>query len=273
MSKIKDTIEDEKRFRDKELETIEPKEYRFNEKGHLHELLVDGEWKALTGCTTILGILAKPALIQWAANETEKYIREHISYAIPGEDGGYWAVKPSIFEEAKTAHRRKKEEAGQNGTDVHKEVENLIAGLIRTNKGIFNGDEKSENPQIQHFIDWAVENKVKFLESEKGLYSKKYFLGGIVDIVCELDGEVWIADIKTGSGIYPEHYAQMAGYQIMLEEMGYAKPIKGHIVLNLKKDGKFEEKRSVSVEDAKNFFLACVSCYRLQEKFNNVIAK
>ena len=92
-----------------------------------------------------------------------------------------------------------------------------------------------------------------------------------MDLVFEIDGEIYIGDIKTGSGIYPEHFAQCAGYELMLKEMGYGKEIKGHIILNLKKDGTFQEKRSVSTEDAKNFFLACVQCYRLSEKFNNQV--
>jgi len=255
--------------------SIKTKEYRFDEKRHRHELLVDGEWKSLTGCTTILGILAKPALIQWSANMAVDYVEEEVR-KIAKVDEATWMQEFSeewgrILKEAKTAHRRKKEEAGVKGTDVHSDIEKLVAGLITANKGIFKGDEKHENPQIQHFIDWAIKNKVKFLETEKGLYSKSLFLGGIVDLLLEIDGEVWIADIKTGSGIYPEHFAQMAGYELMIKEMGFEREIKGHIVLNLKKDGSFEEKRSVSVEDAKNFFLACVQVYRLQEKFNNQI--
>ena len=39
--------------------------YQFSEEGHLH--ILDG--KALTGVTTILGVIAKPALIQWSADE------------------------------------------------------------------------------------------------------------------------------------------------------------------------------------------------------------
>lgn len=247
---------------------MKDKIYRFNKQRHLHELLVDGEWKALTGVTTILGVLAKPMLIQWSANMAVDYIKNNAKNVEFGIGKIQWE---ELLVEAKTAHRRKKEEAGAKGTSVHSEVENLVAGLISTNKGVLKGDESSTNPQVQHFIDWAVKNKVKFLESEKQLYSKELFLGGIVDLVLEIDGEVWVGDIKTGSGIYPEHMAQCAGYELMIQEMGFDRPIKGHIILNLKKDNTFQEKRSVSTEDAKRFFLACVECYRLQEKFNQII--
>ena len=242
--------------------TKETAEYRFNEKGHLHELLVDGTWKALTGCTTVLSILAKPALIQWSANEAVKYIEENITL-----QSETW---PELFKEAKTAHRRKKEEAGQKGTDIHFEVEKLVKGSIEAWGGIIDPDTKSEIPQVQHFIDWAVKNKVKFMESEKNVYSKKLWLGGILDLIVEIDSKLWIADIKTGSGNYADAFWQMAGYELMMTEMGYPE-LAGSIVLNLKKTGEFEEKRSVSNEDAKKGFLACLEIYRIQEKFKNNI--
>jgi len=270
MSKIKDTIEEKKEFARTEPIQGEPKGYEFNDKRHIHTL--DG--KSLTVCTTILGVIAKPMLIQWAANMAVEYIIK-VAKPIYETEGvkleDTYLINGEQLNEAKTAHRRKKEEAGQKGTDIHFEVEKLVKDAIQRNKGIIDIDTKSEFPQVQHFINWAIENNVKFLESEKHIYSKSLWLGGIVDIVCEINGEVWITDIKTGSGIYPEAFAQMAGYELMLKEMGMKEPVKGHIVLNLKKDGTFQEKRSVSTEDAKNFFLACVQVYRLQEKFNNQI--
>jgi hypothetical protein len=247
-------------------------EYKFDKVKHIHTL--DG--KTLTGCTTVLSVLAKPALIQWSANMAVEYI---VKVASPyyGELNSEEQLKDTYLingkqlEEAKTAHRRKKEEAGQKGTDIHFEIEKLVASVIGAWGGIIDKDTKSEIPQVQHFMDWAVKNKVKFLESEKNIYSQSLWVGGIVDIVCEIDGEVWIADVKTGSGIYPEHFWQMAGYQIMLEEMGMGGKVKGHIVLNLKKTGEFDEKRSVSNEEAKKGFLACLEIYRIQEKFKNII--
>ena len=45
------------------------KEFTFDEKRHRYYL--DG--KAMTGCTTVLGVIAKPALIQWAADKAAAY--------------------------------------------------------------------------------------------------------------------------------------------------------------------------------------------------------
>lgn len=237
-------------------------EYTFDKAKHLHKL--DG--KNLTGVTTVLSILAKPALIQWSANQAVEYIEKNfpsVDQLIKGDFSF-----SDLFKEAKIAHRKKKEEAGSKGTDVHAIIEEMVKNAIEFHEGrILTG--KNPNPQVQHFIDWAIENKVKFLESERNVYSVDWFIGGIVDLVMEIDGKIWIGDIKTSSGIYPEYFFQTSAYQKCLEEMGLYKEIVGHVIINLKKDGTFDEKRSISNEENKKAFEACLTLYRIQEKIKN----
>lgn len=248
MSKIKDTIEDEKRFADKELESCEPKGYEFDKVNHIHKL--DG--KNLNGITTILSVINKPALIQWSANMAVDFLQNVIKEGVP-----YAELQLSEwFKEAKTAHRKKKEKAGDIGTAIHEAVEKFIK------EGLKKNDDELVQKCLNNFISFAKENKVKFLESEKNLYSRKHWLGGIVDFICEIDGEVWVGDIKTASGIYPENFLQMAGYQIMIEEMGLYKDIKGHIVVNLKKDGNMEVKKNCEVDSHREAFISAVNLYR-----------
>lgn len=123
---------------------------------------------------------------------------------------------------------------------------------------------------FEHFRKWTIDNKVKIIESEKHLYSESMFLGGILDMVVEIDGQNWIADIKTG-GVYPEAFYQMAAYQMMWEEMGLKEKITGHIILGLKKDGTFEEKRSVSNNDSKQAFMAAYKIYKITQKVQSQI--
>ena len=232
--------------------------YEFVEVKHLH--LLDG--KPLTGCTTVLSVVAKPALIQWAANMAVDYIQKKI---LEAETGTVLDNLSQWIEEARKAHCKRKTDAGDWGTKMHELVEKNIKG------------EEQEIPEthkksFENFLEWVEKNKVKFLESEKNIYSEKLWLGGIVDFVCEIDGEVWIGDIKTAkSGIYPEHFWQCAGYQLMLQEMGLYPNVKGYIILNLKQDGKVLEKRSISNGDNTKAFLACLDIYRIKEKIKNQI--
>lgn len=224
--------------------------YTFDKVRHIHTL--DG--KPLQGITTILGVINKPALIQWSANMAVDYIEQNfptVEQIMKGE------IKLSdIFKEARVAHRKKKESAGDIGTSIHEAVEKYIK------EGLKESSDELVQKCLNNFIQFSEENNVKFLESEKNLYSREYWLGGIVDFVCEIEGEVWIGDIKTSSGIYPENFLQMAGYQIMLEEMGLYKNIKGHIVVNLRKDGNMEVKKNCEVGSHKKAFLSALELYR-----------
>lgn len=223
--------------------------------------MLDG--KALTGTTTILQVINKPMLIQWSANMAVEYILA--SAITKGKDT--LIIPLSALDEAKTAHRKKKEKAGDWGKEVHKHIEMYV----KEGKELPEGVEENVKKSFLHFVNWAKENKVKFLGSEVNVYSRDMWVGGICDLVVEIDGKKWIADIKTGSGIYPEHFWQMGSYDMCMNEMKIHDTIEGYIVLNIKKDGTFEEKRSVSNEDNRSAFKAALTIYRLQEKLKNSV--
>lgn len=236
---------------------IEPTGYSFVEKGHCH--YING--KRATGITTVLQIIAKPALIGWSANMAIDYAKEKGQK----KDEDFYLISNQDLEDARKAHTIKKEAAGDIGKSVH-----LAAEEFLKNKTEPTLDAKGME-MFENFRKWLTDNKVRVIESEKHLYSESMFLGGILDLVVEIDGQFWIADIKTGSGIYPEHFYQMAAYQILWEDMKLPEKITGHIVLNLKKDGTFEEKRSISNEEAKEAFMSAFKLYKINQKFNSML--
>ncbi len=235
--------------------------YRFNKERHLHQLEVDGEWKNLTGCTTVLGILNKPALVPWASKMATEYVREYWKPDVGYEE----SYIDKVLYEAKNAHAKRKEKAGDFGTHTHEVIQEIANDVIANSGGeILSG--KNAEPAIQNFLDWAMKNKVKILETEKNVYSENLWVGGICDAVVEIDGKRWVMDIKTAkSGIYPENFWQTGCYDLLLQEMGQPKA-DGYIILNLKEDGEMVEKRSVSVEDNQQAFLSCLNIYRILEK-------
>ena len=224
---------------------------------HIHTL--DG--KPLIGITTALSVIAKPALIQWAANMAIDYVEKEVKEIVTFKDvfalGDEWS---RVLKEAKTAHRRKKEEAGEKGTDVHAVVEEIVKNAIEFHGGRVRTG-KNPTKQIQLFIDWAIDNKVKFLESEKHLYSEKYWIGGICDMVFEIEGRKYVGDVKTSKAIYPENFLQMAGYRLMLEDMG-EKDFHGSMVVRLGKDGSFETEERYDYQTDLETFLACLTLYK-----------
>lgn len=237
--------------------------FTFDEVKHLYYL--DG--KRMTGCTSVLGMIAKPALLPWAAKMAVEYIKENYKGELTNE----------LLETAKKAHTLKRDKAAKQGTDIHAIIENRIKEAIEVG-GIINGHELNEEFQVSNFIDWAMNNKVVFLESEKRVYSIKHFTAGTYDFKCKIDDKIYIGDIKTSSGIYDRTpFAQCAAYQMMEMEMGGTDKIDGRLIINIKKDDKFTEDDvyvSYFYEDDLALFLAALEIYRnLNNKFEPLKTK
>ena len=221
--------------------------FTFEEKRHRYFL--DG--KALTGITTVLNVIAKPALIGWAARLATEYVRDNLKSLEELEQ---------VLELAKNAHTRRKEEGGRKGTDVHKWCEEWIAG-----KDPAIPEEAKE--QIAQFMRWVLDEDVKFLESEKRMYSESLWLGGTCDAIALIKGKKYVVDFKTQDRMWDRvPFLQMAGYLILLEEMG-EKDFHGSCVVLLPKKGKLETFFTYDLENEKQAFLSTLKLYRyLQEK-------
>lgn len=236
------------------------KDFKFNKEGHYYEL--DG--KRLYGVTTVLGVIAKPALIPWAVKMAIDYIKDNCP---SNED--YYSVTDLDLDNAKSAHRKKKEDAGSKGTDAHEIIEDLIKEAIAINGGYLLPN-LNKNEQVTNFTRWASSKNIKFLASEKQLYSESAWVAGTTDMVFEMDGKKYVGDVKTSSAIYPEYFYQMAAYRMMLEEMG-EEGFDGSVVIRIGKDGKFNEKKDIQYRfDYKtdlNAFLGALAIFKAGETY------
>jgi CRISPR/Cas system-associated exonuclease Cas4 (RecB family) len=252
--------------------------FKFNEKTHTYTL--DG--KRMTGVTTVLGVINKPALVGWAANQAVEYIKTSKVWQLVPDTPRKIMIGDKELEkllnEARKAHIRKRDKAGQSGTDVHGDIETHIKFAIENSDGIIVTGGNYEKKQVEHFLNWAEKNKIKFLASEKRVYSKTHFTAGTYDFKCEIDGKIYIGDIKTSSGIYDRTpFAQTSAYQMMEEEMTGIKDVQGRLIINLKKTGIFDEDKDVYIsehyEDDLELFMSALSIYRIMnnrfEPMNN----
>ena len=226
-------------------------EFLFDSVKHVYTL--DG--RPLTGVTTILGVINKPALVAWAAKMSTEYISGNCPW---DEEKKAYIVPEDALELAKSAHRRKKEDAGEKGTDLHALVESWVNSQITGNVS-----DKDYTP-IEKFIEWAKQENIRFLESEKRMYSRNWWLAGTADLIFEKDGKKYIGDVKTYAKIWDRvPFFQCAGYANFYEEMSEGKDhIDGYCVLRLSKDGSFESKWSFDVEGDTKAFFAAVELYR-----------
>jgi hypothetical protein len=176
-----------------------------------HIYMVNGKRK--TGVTTFIGILDKSRpLIIWAT----ELAQDHLCDALKaGKE-----ITPELFYEACGLHEVRKTEAANIGTEIHDWCEQYIRYRLKE-KG-FDMPEMPERREAQigvaAFLDWEKEHKVKFVSSERVVYSKKHDFIGKMDIEALIDGDLCLVDIKSSSGLYNTVNMQTAAYAKADEE-------------------------------------------------------
>jgi len=224
----------------------------FNKYKHVYT--VDGE--KITSVTTVLGVINKPALVSWAA----RMATEHVIACIdPGV--AYDEVQlDAIFAGAKKAHWQKKTDAGNIGTLVHNWIEDYIND---ENPGM--PVNELLNDAVSNFLDWVKKNDVHFLKAEEPVFSRKYEYAGIIDFICTIDGKLYIGDIKTSKGIYPEYLLQTAAYRYARAEEYPEEEYVGQVIVRVGKDGSFETAVVRDDDLYKEMVVAFLSAQRLQK--------
>jgi hypothetical protein len=262
--KVKETIEPEeiKRIEEAELLRDEPGGFLFDPVEHVYTL----NGKRMYGITNVLKVINKPSLIQWGANTAVDVVEKALA-DMPNFDARLIAW-PVVLAEARVAHRKKKEEAGALGTDVHAEIEayiNYCMELGGQAQPLKEGLETEVSAQTKLFVGWAIEKNAKFLASEIRLYSETMWVAGTADFVAEIGGKLFIGDIKTSSAIYPENYIQASAYAHMAVEMGLFKQFDGVIIVNVPKRGGLNVKENYALEGNFEAFRACLTLFKFLE--------
>jgi hypothetical protein len=209
----------------------------------------------ITSVTTILGIMAKPALIQWAANMAVDHIASVMKTDPP---------RPVDWEEelaiARKAHTTKKEAAADIGSAVHQYAQDCL----RAGKLVELPDNKDVAAACDAFQKWYVLSKIEPIAIERMVMSSALGYAGRCDFFGKIDGELGVLDFKTSAGIYPEHWIQLAAYEVALqEELQLDQPLKRWLLHLDKKTGKFTFKAKDMCPVTIQAWSACVMLNRM----------
>jgi hypothetical protein len=140
--------------------------------------------------TTVLAVIAKPALVKWANRQ-----------GLAGID------------------TEKDRSAATTGTIAHAMVEARLLG-----KRYVPGDEYTEaeiasgHEALCSYIQWEQEHDVEPIHLEAALVSERRRYGGTLDFYGRIDGRLEVLDFKFARGIYGEHLWQLAAYRTLAVE-------------------------------------------------------
>lgn len=206
-------------------------------KAHTVYKLADGT--RVPGATTVLGVLAKPALVAWANRmglqgiDTSKYVRD----------------------------------AATAGTVCHYLIECDLKGetpdLSPFPPALV---DLGENGYLK-WLDWKKGKRIVPVCVEEPMVSEVLRYGGTPDAIISLDDVLTLLDFKTSdSGIWPEMRHQVSAYDNLAHEHGY--DTQQSIILRFGKDdmNQFEEERVTKLPLHFTMFRLALDIYNLQKE-------
>jgi len=235
----------------------------FDEKKHAFFNNKTGE--KIISVTEALGMINKPLLIAWAV----KKMRESL---IEQRQSGKYIGIPEIIDASKIYQNIKKE-AADKGKIVHNWVETYIKNKIAGVKKLI--DDMPEDDQVTNgimaFLQWERETKIKWVASERKIYSMKHDYAGILDIKGMIGKHLHLVDIKTGNSIYNEMRFQTAAYQKAdEEELGEKYSDERWIIRLDKNTAEFEAK---PFDECNEDFESFLSALQLKKRDNKLSGK
>lgn len=219
--------------------------------------------KPVDGVTNVTNIVDKSRpLMNWAVKKSLKYIEGSLC---PGKALDEVEIS-TLLGEAERQPYTSKSNAANLGTMIHNWIEKYIKGQ-KPDKPI----NASMLNAINAFLHWQKENKIKFIDSEKKIYSRKYNYAGTLDAEADINGKKSVIDFKTSKGIYSEMRYQVAAYQAAREEETGEKYGERYIVrfgktLNSKGEVDLEVAKLDEYERDLDGFLGALKLYRREKE-------
>jgi hypothetical protein len=246
----------------------------------------EGNRVDVPGVTTVLKDVgpAKPLMI-WAV----KLAIETARAGLVNEDGTFKQLSTEDFnfllDDAQTKHDQELKEAGDVGHVVHGLLEDAIKKAIKDHNGVLQPlefvhvDERVNN-STGAAVEWAQKHKVRFIFTERKVYSKTFDVAGTGDglawvsscddcTCCKfsyVDRLGWV-DFKTSKSLRTTYLLQAAIYRFAyIEETG--EPVTDTWILKLDKiTGKLKalHRGPETFEIELEAFLSCLKLYRDME--------
>lgn len=243
--------------------------YRFNEADHIHELLVNGEWKPLIGISSVVkditnfGMAAyygsRRALMElgYDPKDSPEATESFIQRAKELCDKSPEEIKKAL-KKAYTAHSTYAKSRADKGTDSHAILQKWAEECIKAGKLVESNEEK-----VQTFLKLAKPHLGNFtiIASEKHGHNEELWIGGICDLIVKTeDGRIAIVDFKDRPAIYPKDMIQMFGYSLLF-------PHKTDFILGVPLEGT-EAWAYHLVERGQEIFKAQLEVYNFLNQFN-----
>jgi hypothetical protein len=199
--------------------TLAPSPPRFWDRSRFYRI----EGNDLPSVTTVLEVIAKPALGPWYAKEERRYFEAAMLEVLskPGaRDPEYVLAAVAKAVTGVKAADREKQLAATIGTAVHAGIE----WHLRTRLGEDAGPEPDLPDAaawaVESWKDWAAKVALEPLAIERTVYCLHCGYAGTLDLYARVEGIPTVLDWKTGRAIYAEALLQNVAYRHAARRLG-----------------------------------------------------
>lgn len=197
-----------KLYNDTEEIIFYPDSHRYRKPGQKNYLI------SVSSVTNIISPYGKiKGLQQWAVNQGCDYMEEYLDHHVGGDMLSVEEVR-GLIADARYRHKEDLEKEASLGDEVHAFAEEFARRKAEGEEmtdDMLEFDDDRALALANDFLDWVDEHDVTFLEAERVVYSKNKNYVGTMDVLAEIDGDIYVVDYKTSSGIFTGHKIQVAG--------------------------------------------------------------
>lgn len=198
-------------------------------------------------------------LLRWAAKQTCNGVAA-LDKGVPRDGEALWeALRANKLTYADLRNKRAEE-----GTNVHERILAALAEGGRVPSLASVSDE--ERGYGQGVLAFWHECEPEPIASEQVVYSAEHRFAGRFDLLCELDSQRTIVDLKTGF-VGAGAHAQLAGYALAAEECGLG-PIEASAILKVDATGDWELIPCAALESD---FIAALRAYHAAKAIGKIL--
>jgi hypothetical protein len=173
-----------------------------------HEYWVNGHGP-IPSVTTALDVLHKQALVEWWKSQIALSAMLHLHELI-----GLTAEQGT--EKLKSYPTAKRNDAGSLGTRIHN-LAHLEGMALGASEKPATGFEVSDEAipylvAFRGFLAFLEAQGGSIVSSEHAIWNKQEGYAGTYDLIVSLWDELWLLDIKSGRGYYPDFGLQLSAY-------------------------------------------------------------
>ncbi len=186
--------------------------------------------------TTILSVIAKPALIAWSA-KVEREMVMNVSAQLYEDTSGTPKMSRMAYMNTlqtrlgkEKAHSKELAKAGDLGSQAHSLIEWSLQASMMEQPGPPPKVQDKATWAFMAWEDWKKSVNLKPVHIEQTVWSDRYGYAGTMDLLAYVNGVLTVLDWKTGKAVYPEAHLQNAAYRHAIREMGHGDPAQGLIV-------------------------------------------